>query len=50
MKLFGLVVVFNGGKFCIDKILGFRGNVVRFFKLMFYFLFAVTWSSLIQIE
>ena len=30
-SLFGLVVVFNGGKFCIEKMLGFRGDVVRFF-------------------
>ena len=29
--LFGLVVVLNGGKFCIEKILGFRGDVVLFF-------------------
>ena len=29
--LFGLVVVLNGGKFCIEKMLGFRGDVVRFF-------------------
>ena len=28
---FGLVVVLNGGKFCIEKMLGFRGDVVRFF-------------------
>ena len=36
--LFGLVVVLNGGKICIEKMLGFRGDVVRFFlKLMFLF-------------
>ena len=29
--LFGLVVVLNGGKFCIKKMLGFRGDVVLFF-------------------
>ena len=29
--LFGLVVVLNGGKICIDKMLGFRGDAVRFF-------------------
>ena len=29
--LFGLVVVFNGGKICIEKMLGFRGDAVRFF-------------------
>ena len=30
-SLFGLVVVLNGGKICIEKMLGFRGDVVRFF-------------------
>ena len=35
--LFGLVVVLNRGKFCIDKMLGFRGDVVHFFKPMFLF-------------
>ena len=29
--VFGLVVVLNGGKNCIEKVLGFRGDVVRFF-------------------
>ena len=29
--LFGLVVVLNGGNICIEKMLGFRGDVVRFF-------------------
>ena len=29
--LFGLVVVFNRGKNCIEKMLGFREDVVRFF-------------------
>ena len=29
--LFGLVVVFNGGKFYIEKMLGFRGDAVNFF-------------------
>ena len=29
--LFGLVVVLNGRKICIEKMLGFRGDVVRFF-------------------
>ena len=44
--LFGLVVVLNGGKFCIKKMLGFMGDAVSFFfKPMFLFL-----SSLIQIE
>ena len=28
--VFGLVVVLNGGKICIEKILGFRGDI-RFF-------------------
>ena len=28
--LFGLVVVLNGGKICIDKMLGFRGDAVFF--------------------
>ena len=36
---FGLVVVLNGGKKnYIEKILGFRGNTVHFFKAMFFFL------------
>ena len=30
-RLFGLVVVFNGGKICIEKMLGFKGYVVHFF-------------------
>ena len=29
--LFGLIVVLNGGKIYIEKILGFRGDVVLFF-------------------
>ena len=29
--LFGLVMVLNGGKICIEKMLGLRGDVVRFF-------------------
>ena len=29
--LFGLVAVFNGGKICIEKMLGFRGDAIRFF-------------------
>ena len=29
--LFGLVVVLNGGKICIEKMLGFRGDAIRFF-------------------
>ena len=36
--LFGLAVVLNGGKFCIDKMSGSRGDAVRFFfKPMFLF-------------
>ena len=31
-SLFGLVVVLNRGKFCIQKMLGFRGDVVPFFS------------------
>ena len=30
-SLFGMVVVLNGGKFCIEKMLGFRRDVVLFF-------------------
>ena len=41
-SLFGLVVVLNRGKFCIEKMLGFRGDAVCFFQLMFLF-----WPSLI---
>ena len=29
--LFGLAVVLNGGKICIEKMLGFRGDAVRLF-------------------
>ena len=29
--MFGLVLVLNGGKICIEKMLGFRGDVVRLF-------------------
>ena len=29
--LFGLIVVLNGRKICIEKMMGFRGDVVRFF-------------------
>ena len=29
--LFGLVMVLNGGKICMEKRLGLRGDVVRFF-------------------
>ena len=47
--MFGLVVVLNGGKFCIKKMLGFRGDVVRFFSTH-VFVLVITWSSLIQIE
>ena len=30
-RILGMVVVLNEGKFCIEKMLGFRGDVVRFF-------------------
>ena len=29
--LFGLVMVLSGGKICMEKMLGLRGDVVRFF-------------------
>ena len=48
-SLFGLVVVLNRGKNCIEKMLGFRGDVVCFFSTH-VFVLAITWSSLIQIE
>ena len=35
--LFGLVGVLNGGKICIEKMLGFRGDAILFFKPMFLF-------------
>ena len=36
--LVGLVVVLNKGKICIEKMLGFRGDAVRFFfQSMFLF-------------
>ena len=31
IELFGLIVVLNGGKNCIEKMLGFRGDVVKNF-------------------
>ena len=31
-------MVLNGGKFCIEKMLGFRGDVVRFFFTHVFFL------------
>ena len=36
-SLFGLVVVLNGRKICIEKMLGFRGDAVRFFNPCFCF-------------
>ena len=33
---FGLVVVLNGGKICIKKMLGFKEDAVRFFKTFFF--------------
>ena len=47
--LVGLFVVLNRGKICIKKMLGFRGDAVRFFFNSCFF-FVITWSSLIQIE
>ena len=35
--LFGLVGVLNGGKFCIENILGFRGDVIFFLNPCFCF-------------
>ena len=31
IELFGLVMVLNGGKICIEKMLGFRGDAVKIF-------------------
>ena len=42
-------MVLNGGTFCIEKMLGFRGDVVCFF-LTHVFVFAITFPSFIQIE
>ena len=50
IELFGLVVVLNGGKICIEKMLGFRGDVVKKFPKPYVFVSAISWSSLIQIE
>ena len=37
-SLFGLVVVLNRRKICIEKMLGFRGDAIRFFfQPMFLF-------------
>ena len=50
IELFGLVVVLNGRKFFIEKMLGFRGDAVKIvFKTHVFFL-VITWSSLILIE
>ena len=35
--LFSLVVVLNGGKFCIEKMLAFRGDTVHFLKKSMFF-------------
>ena len=48
-SLFGLVVVLNSGKNCLEKMLGFRGDAVCFFPTH-VFVLAITWSSIIQIE
>ena len=45
-SLFGLVVVLNGGKICIEKMLAFRRYAVFFFLNPCFF-FAITWLSLI---
>ena len=37
------------GKICIEKMLGFRGDAVCFFKTHIFVL-TINWSSLIQIE
>ena len=50
IELFGLVVILNGGKVCIEKMLGFKGDAVNFFSKTHIFYLAITWSSLIQIE
>ena len=42
MKLFGLVVVLNGGKICIKKMMGFRGDAVGFFLKSHVFVLAIT--------
>ena len=41
--LVGLVVVLNRGKICIEKMLGFRGDSIRFFSTH-VFVSAITWS------
>ena len=46
IELFGLVVVLIGGKFCIEKMLGFKGDAVKFFPKPTF----LSWTSLIQIE
>ena len=50
IELFGLVVVLNGGKICIEKILGFRGDAVKKISKTHISLLDITWPSLIQIE
>ena len=50
IELFGLVVVLNGGKFCIEKMLGFRGDAVKIFFKTHVFFLVITWPSLIRIE
>ena len=42
-SLFGLVVVLNRGKICIEKMLGFRGDAVLFFSTN-VFILAITWT------
>ena len=45
----GFVVILNRGKICIEKMLGFRGDTVRFFSTH-VFVLSIIWSSFIQIE
>ena len=46
IELFGLVVVLNGGKICIKKMLGFREDVVKIFPKPTF----LSLPSVIQIE
>ena len=50
IELYGLVVVLNGEKICIEKMLGFKGDAVKIFPKLTFFLLTITWPSLIQIE
>ena len=46
IEFFGLVAILNGGKFCIEKMLGFREDAVKIFPKPKF----LSWPSLIQIE